>query len=109
MVSGLPPQSGEGAAPARIHHHHGLSAGRRPGRDRATAEKGIRREGCPHADQLRHLPPMSDLPIFQPGQSTPEPPRKKLELSAAREQLASARGRDYWRSLEDLSGTPEFQ
>jgi MoCo/4Fe-4S cofactor protein with predicted Tat translocation signal len=32
-----------------------------------------------------------------------------MELSAVREQLAAARGREYWRSLEDLAGTPEFQ
>src|SRR5436305_291914 len=52
---------------------------------------------------------MSDLPIFQPGQSTPEPPRRKLELSAVREQLATVHGREYWRSLEELAGPPEFQ
>src|SRR5438128_1838734 len=31
------------------------------------------------------------------------------ELAAVRERLAAARGRDYWRSLEDLAATPEFQ
>src|SRR5437763_1781716 len=52
---------------------------------------------------------MSDLPIFQPRQNRPSVPPRKLELAEVREQLAQARGRDYWRSLEDLAGTPEFQ
>src|SRR5438270_10920167 len=52
---------------------------------------------------------MSDLPIFQPGQNRPSVPPRKLELAEVREQLAQARGRDYWRSLEDLAGTPEFE
>src|SRR6266550_3823518 len=32
-----------------------------------------------------------------------------LDLAAVRERLAAAHGRDYWRSLEDLAATPEFQ
>jgi molybdopterin-containing oxidoreductase family iron-sulfur binding subunit len=52
---------------------------------------------------------MSDLPIFQPGQNAPSVPPKKLELGEVRERLAAARGRDYWRSLEDLADTPEFR
>ncbi|HJZ94894.1 MAG TPA: TAT-variant-translocated molybdopterin oxidoreductase [Candidatus Solibacter sp.] len=38
-----------------------------------------------------------------------EESQNKLDLAAARERLTDARGRDYWRSLEDLAGTPEFQ
>ena len=33
----------------------------------------------------------------------------KMDLSAARERLKGARGREYWRSLEDLAATPEFE
>jgi len=33
----------------------------------------------------------------------------KLNISEVRERLSTARGRDYWRSLDDLAGTPEFQ
>ena len=36
-------------------------------------------------------------------------PRKKLDLAAARARLDGARGRDYWRSLDDLAATPEFR
>ncbi len=36
-------------------------------------------------------------------------PRKKLDLAAVRSRLDGARGRDYWRSLDDLASTPEFK
>lgn len=32
-----------------------------------------------------------------------------LELPAIQAHLANARGRDYWRSLEELAGAPEFE
>jgi len=35
--------------------------------------------------------------------------RKKLDLAAVRARLDGARGSDYWRSLDDLAATPEFQ
>ncbi len=35
--------------------------------------------------------------------------RKKLDLAAARARLEGARGREYWRSLDELASTPEFQ
>src|SRR4051794_29638218 len=34
---------------------------------------------------------------------------QKLDLAAVRERLEGARGRDYWRSLDELSNTPEFK
>lgn len=34
---------------------------------------------------------------------------KMLDLDAARAKLAGSRGKRYWRSLEELSDTPEFQ
>src|SRR5580658_2170122 len=35
--------------------------------------------------------------------------RKKLDIAAVRARLDGTRGRDYWRSLDDLAATPEFQ
>jgi molybdopterin-containing oxidoreductase family iron-sulfur binding subunit len=35
--------------------------------------------------------------------------RGKLELSEVREKLSTARGPQYWRSLEELAQTPEFE
>ncbi len=43
----------------------------------------------------------------QPRPSAPPAPR--LDLAAVRERLAGERGRDWWRSLEDLAATPEFE
>src|SRR5438045_2820358 len=34
---------------------------------------------------------------------------QKLDLAAVRERLEGARGRDSWRSLDELSATPEFK
>ncbi len=34
---------------------------------------------------------------------------KQLDLAAVRARLDGARGREYWRSLDDLAATPEFQ
>src|SRR5689334_10713516 len=36
-------------------------------------------------------------------------PRKKLDLAAVRARLDGVRGRDYWRSLDDLAAAPEFR
>ncbi|HEY2012705.1 MAG TPA: TAT-variant-translocated molybdopterin oxidoreductase [Bryobacteraceae bacterium] len=36
-------------------------------------------------------------------------PREKLDLAAVRARMDGARGQDYWRSLDDLAATPEFQ
>ncbi|MGH9539970.1 MAG: TAT-variant-translocated molybdopterin oxidoreductase [Terriglobales bacterium] len=33
----------------------------------------------------------------------------KLDLDAAREQIAGTNGPEYWRSLEELAGSPDFQ
>ena len=35
--------------------------------------------------------------------------QKPLDLAAVRERLKASRGRDYWRSLEELAETPEFE
>ncbi|HLH17849.1 MAG TPA: TAT-variant-translocated molybdopterin oxidoreductase [Bryobacteraceae bacterium] len=35
--------------------------------------------------------------------------QKKLDLAAVRARLEEARGREYWRSLEDLADTPQFR
>src|SRR5882724_5902601 len=33
----------------------------------------------------------------------------KLDLDAARDQIAGTKGPEYWRTLEELAGSPEFQ
>src|ERR1700757_2135939 len=36
-------------------------------------------------------------------------PSKKLDRAAVEQQLAATQGPEYWRSLEELAGSPEFQ
>src|ERR1700733_1526620 len=96
VVPQLSPAPRKVRAAARAHHHDGLSAGGRSGRDWAPPGAGIQDPGRAAFDQLFDLPPMSDSP-------------KKLDLAAVRARLEEARGRDYWRSLEDLAAHPEFQ
>ncbi len=33
----------------------------------------------------------------------------KLDLDAARDRIAGTKGPEYWRSLEELAGSPDFQ
>ena len=35
-------------------------------------------------------------------------PRTAIDLAALRAQLAERHGKEYWRSLEELAGAPEF-
>ncbi len=46
-----------------------------------------------------------------PGQKKPEAPRPSgsLELEQVRAQLAEAKGPEFWRSLEELAQSPEFE
>src|ERR1035441_870062 len=97
MVPELPPEHGKVHPAARVCHHHGLSAGRRSGRDRAAVAEGIQHTGCPVADELFHVSPMSNNP------------ENHLDLATVRQRLQSTSGREYWRSLEQLAGTPEFE
>src|SRR2546430_17452603 len=59
-------------------------------------------------------PPARDLPMKdQKGSPRREdvcPTKKgKLDLDAARDQIAGTKGPEYWRSLEELAASPEFQ
>src|SRR5690349_10906037 len=35
--------------------------------------------------------------------------KSKIDLATARAQIAQTKGPEYWRSLEELAGSPEFQ
>src|ERR1700757_4476038 len=59
-------------------------------------------------------PPARDLPMKdQKGSPRREdvcPTKKgKLDLDTARAQIAGTKGPEYWRSLEELAGSPDFQ
>src|ERR1700720_3668338 len=44
----------------------------------------------------------------QPGDVCPSK-KKKLDLETARARVAESKGPEYWRSLEELAGSPDFQ
>ena len=54
---------------------------------------------------------------YEDGRTTRKPrredvcPSKKgtLDLDAARDRVAETQGPEYWRSLEELAGSPDFQ
>ena len=73
-----------------------MGSGGRPGANRAPTDGGISHTKYAPVDELFHLPPMSDLP-------------KYLDLAGARARLEAKRGREFWRNLEDLAATPEFE
>ncbi len=79
----------------------------------APADEGIQDSRRANFDELFHVPSMSDTPQG-PLQSGMPPlvqlrPTQKLDLANVRARLEKARGPEYWRSLEDLASTKEFQ
>src|ERR1700735_4492413 len=95
MVPELSSQHGEVHPAAGIHHHHGIPAGGRSGRDRQPVEAGIQNTRRAPPDELFYVSPMSN-------------PENQLDLAAVRSRLQGVTGREYWRSLDDLASTPEF-
>src|SRR5205823_3420056 len=59
------------------------------------------------------MPPLdlSDRPTLKPLPILDQDPLPgtRVDLAAIRDRLATARGPGYWRSLEELADTPEFQ
>ncbi|MBW3621805.1 MAG: TAT-variant-translocated molybdopterin oxidoreductase [Armatimonadetes bacterium] len=49
------------------------------------------------------------MPGFVPLSSIrPTPPRQRLDIAALREKLQNSTGKEYWRSLEEIAETDEF-
>src|SRR5205814_7128762 len=96
VVSQLPSSSREVRKATRVHHDHGIPAGRRPGRDWTATRSRVQHSITAHPYELQHLPSMSEE-------------QKQLDLAGVRARLDAARGRDYWRSLDELASTPEFR
>ncbi len=88
----MPPQPGEEPPPERQDLRPRVE-GRRPGGPRRSAQEGVRHPLRPGAHELQHVPPMTD---------------HSPSAADLRARLASTKGRAFWRSLEEYSGTPEF-
>src|SRR5438105_2732963 len=56
-------------------------------------------------------PETSEEDLFQirPAAEPMDRPRPRVDLGAIREKLAQATGPEYWRSLEEVAETEEFQ
>src|SRR5215469_2530326 len=49
------------------------------------------------------------MSLEKQSESKPGESRQPLDLAAVRARLEGKRGREYWRSLDELASTPEFQ
>src|SRR5262249_37419238 len=97
MVPGLPPPSGETPAAARGGDQHAVRTAGRSRRSRPPTGRGGSTSGRPAPDLLLGVSSMN--------------PRKDLSprLAALQERLGDARGKTYWRSLEELADSEAFQ
>src|SRR5579863_9106082 len=116
VVPELPSASGEVREAPPVHHHHGIPAGRRTGRNRPPADGRIQNSRCARVDELFHLPPMSDINekivgehALVPTPLRPATPGVETSLDAARTSACATKAPEFWRSLDDLASTPDFQ
>jgi molybdopterin-containing oxidoreductase family iron-sulfur binding subunit len=52
---------------------------------------------------------MEDNKAKQPGEPVCPSHKGELDLATVRDRIAQTKGPEYWRSLEELAGSPEFQ
>ena len=83
------------------------------GRMRLDAGASAHGNGHAHHDHTHHdhahqHPAPQNAPNFIPLTAV-RPAAQKLDLEAVRTKLAGAHGKEYWRSLEELADTQEFQ
>src|SRR5579863_10088050 len=108
VVPKLPSASGEVREAPPVHHHHGIPAGRRTGRNRPPADGRIQNSRCARVDELFHLPPMSD--INEKASRTDDRILSSVSLPAEAPTDDKKRSSvPLWRSLDDLASTPDFQ
>src|SRR6266852_5281624 len=117
VVPRLPPQPGAIPEAARASVQHGLEAACGPDRAGAAAKKGIQHSQRRRANELLDVPPL--MPNREFGMKMPDhehdenedlaPREHPLDLAAARERLSSRSGKEFWRSLEELSRDAHFE
>src|SRR2546430_325531 len=120
MVRGLPPQSGAQSAANGQSVRHGLDTDTGSGRARQAIHEGTQYSYDGRADELLDLSSLTERMSAQPQERKDDgpadehladvslPPRP-LNLAAVRAQLQSKAGKQYWRTLEELSGDPRFE
>src|SRR5258708_9460041 len=136
MVPGMPPEPASESSPEGSDFQYGLEGAREPGTSGAATCSGVQAANHGRADELLDLSPLMDamsdhehdkqLRILQ-GPLAAKPAsdeghdhegdelvddtlrEHRLELSAVREKLQGKGGKQYWRTLEELSGDPPFE
>ena len=73
---------------------------------RRARQAGLGRRPPPAKDLLMKAEEQHDKPHREEVCPTK---KGKLDLDAARDQIAGTKGPEYWRSLEELAGSPDFQ
>src|SRR5260370_815011 len=132
----MPPESATESSPEGSDFQHGLEGAREPGTSGAATCRGVQAANHGRADELLDLSQLMDamsdhehdkqLHILQ-GPLVPKPAldeghdheddeivddtlrEHRLELSAVREKLKGKSGKQYWRTLEELSEDPHFE
>src|SRR5574341_45919 len=99
MVPGVSPRAGAVRAPPPACLQHGLRTAGRSGGPGAEAGEGIPHPAHSILDELLYVPPVRSMN----GKDW------RLDLEAIRARLAGARGKAYWRCLEELAEVEGFQ
>src|SRR5216683_2774112 len=122
MVRGLSSQPRTGSPPERSGFQYGLEGPGQSGRSRRQAEKIVQSSDHGRADQLLDLSSLMDgmreheQHEHVGGQHDHNDPAGEaklhegpMNLAAVRAKLQSKTGKQYWRTLEELAGDPEFE
>src|SRR5258705_10038969 len=122
MVRRMPPRSRASFAPQGSSFQHGLEGSGQSGGSRRRAEKVVQPSDSGRADELLDL---SSLMDYMRGHEQHEHldgnhdhsdsggdaklREGPMDLAAVRAKLQSKTGKQYWRTLEELAGDPEFE
>src|SRR5688500_13877611 len=114
MVPRLPSRSGQVRASARGGLHDGISPGGRPAPDWRAIGQGLQDRGRRAYDELFGLSLIAQ-PLRHKAVSARNRSRGQMEkagtpdLTEIRARVRGTGGKRYWRSLEAIAETPEFQ
>src|ERR1700719_873854 len=122
MVRGMPSQPRAGSPPKRSGFQYGLEGSGQSGGNRRPADGRVPHSEHGRADQLLDLSSLMDgmreheQREHIDGQHDRNDPAAganlregSMDLAAVRAKLQSKTGKQYWRTLEELAGDPEFE
>src|SRR6266581_3743918 len=122
MVCGLPSRSRAGSPPQRSGFQYGLEGSGQSGGSRRQVEGRVQDSDNGRADELLDLSSLMDGMREHEqhedidGQRDHNDPagdgrlhESPMDLAAVRSKLQSKTGKQYWRTLEELAGDPQFE